>query len=61
MLVLLDLVLVAAVVEARLHLDPEAHLAADTLDAADEPVAMDVLLRLRDRHEALDLPHAFLA
>ena len=59
-LVLLDLVLVAAVVEARLHFDPEAHLAADSLDAADEPMAMDVLLRLRDRHEALDLPHALL-
>ena len=51
------LVLLAAVVEARLHVHAEAHLAAHAEDAPDQPVAM-LGRALRDRHEVLHLADA---
>ena len=56
----LDLVLGAPVVEARLHLDLEVHLAAHDHDAPHEPVAVHRQLGVVDRHEVLHLPHAVL-
>ena len=54
----LDLVLGAPVVEPRLHLDQEPHLAAHDDDAADQPVAVHVGRDRLDRHEVLHLAHA---
>ena len=56
----LDLVLGAAVVEARLHLDLEAHVAAHDDDAADQAMAVQRHLGVVDRHEVLHLPDAVL-
>ena len=54
----LDLVLGARVVEARLHLDLEAHVTAHDDHAPDQPVPVHALLHLAlDRHEVLHLPH----
>jgi hypothetical protein len=48
----------AAVVEAGLDLDPEAHVAPDAEHAPDEPLPRRS--RRRHRHEVLDLPDARL-
>jgi hypothetical protein len=53
----LHLVLLAPVVEARLHLDAELHLAAHHHHAPQEPVPVQLRLRL-DGHEVLQLAHA---
>jgi hypothetical protein len=54
-----DLVLLAAVVEARADLEAEAHRAAHDDHAADEPVTVHRPLAL-DRHEVLHLADARL-
>jgi hypothetical protein len=56
-LVLVHLVACASVVEARLELEPKAHLAANGDHAADEPVTVPFLPAPRDRHEGLELAH----
>ena len=52
-----DVVWIAAVVEARLHVEAEADLAADADDASDEAVPVRCCAAL-DRHEVLHLAYA---
>jgi hypothetical protein len=52
-----ELVRLAAVVQARVQVEPQVHLAADTEDAPDQTMAMALTGGALNRHEVLDLAH----